>query len=60
MFAYFDDLSYSQQQYYRETTEFKTPELNHLAEQGIRFTVAHSASSVEPLTLWFASLENQH
>lgn len=46
IFVLFDDMGYSQPKCYREGTEFKTPNIDRLAREGIRFTDAHSAASV--------------
>jgi arylsulfatase A-like enzyme len=46
IFVLFDDMGYGQPKCYREGTEFKTPNLDRLAQEGMRFTDAHSAASV--------------
>ena len=46
IFVLFDDMGYGQPKCYREGTEFKTPNLDRLATEGMRFTDAHSAASV--------------
>jgi arylsulfatase A len=46
IFVLFDDLGYGQPKCYREGTEFKTPNIDRLALEGMRFTDAHSAASV--------------
>jgi len=46
IFVLFDDMGYGQPKCYRERTEFKTPNLDRLAREGMRFTDAHSAASV--------------
>jgi len=46
IFVLFDDLGYGQPKCYREGTEFKTPNIDRLAKEGMRFTDAHSAASV--------------
>lgn len=46
VFVLFDDMGYSQPKCYREDTQFKTPNLDRLAAEGMRFTDAHTASSV--------------
>lgn len=46
VFVLFDDLGYGQPQCYREDTKLKTPNLDRLAAEGMRFTDAHSAASV--------------
>jgi arylsulfatase A-like enzyme len=46
IFVLFDDLGYGQPGCYREGTEFKTPNIDRLAREGMRFTDAHSAASV--------------
>lgn len=46
IFVLFDDLGYGQPRCYREGTEFNMPNMDRLAEDGMRFTDAHSAASV--------------
>jgi len=46
VFVLFDDLGYGQPKCYREDTTLKTPNIDRLAAEGMRFTDAHSASSV--------------
>jgi arylsulfatase A-like enzyme len=46
IFILFDDLGYGQPPCYRAGSEFKMPSLDKLAAQGMKFTDAHSASSV--------------
>lgn len=46
IFALFDDLGYGQPDCFRADSEFKTPALDRLAREGLRFTDAHSAASV--------------
>jgi len=46
VFILFDDMGYGQPPCYRPGSEFKTPHLDRLAREGMRFTDAHSASSV--------------
>jgi arylsulfatase A-like enzyme len=46
IFVLFDDMGYGQPKCYRQGTEFKTPNLDRLASEGMRFTDAHSAASV--------------
>jgi arylsulfatase A-like enzyme len=46
IFVLYDDLGYGQPTCYRDTSEFKTPNIDRLAKEGMRFTDAHSASSV--------------
>ena len=45
VFVLFDDIGYGQPTVYRGESQFKTPHLNRLADQGMRFTDAHSAAS---------------
>ena len=45
IFVLFDDMGYGQPKCYREGTEFKTPNLDRFATEGMRFTDAHSAAS---------------
>lgn len=46
VFVLFDDMGYGEPGCYRAESKLKTPHLDHLASQGMRFTDAHSASSV--------------
>jgi len=46
IFVLFDDMGYGQPKCYRDATEFKTPNMDLLAKEGMRFTDAHSAASV--------------
>jgi len=46
IFVLFDDMGYGQPKCYRAGTEFKTPNFDRLAKEGMRFTDAHSAASV--------------
>lgn len=46
IFVLFDDLGYGQPKCYRDGTEFKTPNIDRIAREGMRFTDAHTASSV--------------
>jgi len=46
IFVLFDDMGYGEPKCYREGTEFKTPNMDRLALEGMRFTDAHSAASV--------------
>ena len=46
VFVLFDDMGYGQPKCYREGSEFKTPNLDRLAREGMRFSDAHSAASV--------------
>lgn len=46
VFVLFDDLGYGQPGCYRANTEFKTPNIDRLAREGMRFTDAHAAASV--------------
>ena len=50
IFILFDDLGYGQPPCYRAGTEFKMPNLDKLTHEGMRFTDAHSASSVRTPT----------
>ena len=45
VFVLFDDLGYGQPPSFRKSSEFKTPNFDRLAREGIRFTDAHSAAS---------------
>lgn len=46
VFVLFDDMGYGQLPCYRADSEFKTPNLDRLAREGMRFTDAHAAASV--------------
>jgi arylsulfatase A-like enzyme len=46
VFVLFDDMGYGEPGCYREGSAFKTPNLNRLAKEGMRFTDAHTAASV--------------
>ena len=46
VFVLFDDLGYGEPRCYRKDSPFKTPNLDRLAAEGMRFTDAHSAASV--------------
>lgn len=46
VFVLFDDMGYGEPRCYREDTKLKTPNLDRLAGEGMRFTDAHSAASV--------------
>jgi arylsulfatase A len=46
VFVLFDDMGYGEPGCYRPDTKLKTPNLDHLAAAGMRFTDAHSASAV--------------
>ncbi len=45
VFVLFDDFGYGQPPCYREESVFKTPNMDRLAREGMRFTDAHSAAS---------------
>jgi len=45
VFVLFDDFGYGQPPSYRKDSPFKTPSIDRLAEQGMRFTDAHSAAA---------------
>ena len=45
VFVLFDDIGYSQPPSYRKDSPFKTPNIDRLATQGMRFTDAHSAAA---------------
>lgn len=42
----FDDLGYGQPGCYREGSDFKTPNIDRVAREGMRFTDAHTASAL--------------
>jgi arylsulfatase A-like enzyme len=46
VFILFDDLGYGEPASYRPDSPFRTPNLDRLAREGMRFTDAHSASAV--------------
>ncbi len=46
VFVLFDDMGYGEPGCYRAESKLKTPNLDRLASEGMRFTDAHSASSV--------------
>ena len=46
VFILFDDMGYGEPPCYRTGSEFKTPNLDQLARDGMRFTDAHAAASV--------------
>ncbi len=46
VFVLFDDMGWSQPQCYQPDSALRTPNLDRLASQGMRFTDAHSASAV--------------
>jgi arylsulfatase A len=45
VFVLFDDIGYGQPNCYRKESEFKTPSIQRLAREGMRFTDAHSAAA---------------
>lgn len=45
VFVLFDDIGYGQPPSYSKDSSFKTPNLDRLAQQGMRFTDAHSAAA---------------
>ncbi|MDP6358113.1 MAG: arylsulfatase [Planctomycetota bacterium] len=45
VFVLFDDIGYGQPPVYRTDSEFKTPNIDRLAREGMRFTDAHSAAA---------------
>ena len=45
VFVLFDDIGYGQPPSYRSDSEFKTPNIDRLAREGMRFTDAHSAAA---------------
>ena len=46
VFILFDDMGYGQSQSYNAESSLRTPNLDHFAQQGMRFTDAHSAAAV--------------
>ncbi len=46
IFVLFDDLGYGEPKCFRADSDFKTPNMDRLAAEGMRFTDAHSAASV--------------
>jgi arylsulfatase A len=45
VFVLFDDIGYGQPTSYRGESEFRTPNINRLAREGMQFTDAHSAAA---------------
>ncbi len=45
VFVLFDDMGYGQPTSYRADSEFRTPNIDRLASEGMRFTDAHSAAA---------------
>lgn len=45
VFVLFDDIGYGQPDSYRADSEFSTPNIDRLAQEGMRFTDAHSAAA---------------
>ena len=45
VFVLFDDMGYGQPKSYRGDSGFKTPNIDRLAKEGMRFTDAHSAAA---------------
>jgi arylsulfatase A-like enzyme len=45
VFVLFDDMGYGQPTSYRADSEFRTPNIDRLAREGMRFTDAHSAAA---------------
>ena len=46
VYILFDDMGYGQPQSYNAVSALRTPNLDHFAQQGMRFTDAHSAAAV--------------
>ncbi|MEO8498064.1 MAG: sulfatase-like hydrolase/transferase, partial [Planctomycetota bacterium] len=46
VFVLFDDMGWGQPQSYNPDSALRTPNLDRLAQQGMRFTDAHSAAAV--------------
>lgn len=46
IYVLFDDMGYGEPKCYRAETKLKTPNIDRLAAEGMRFTDAHTASSV--------------
>ncbi|MBI2477256.1 MAG: sulfatase-like hydrolase/transferase [Planctomycetia bacterium] len=46
VFVLFDDMGWGQPQSYQPDSALRTPRLDHLAQQGMRFTDAHAAAAV--------------
>src|SRR6478672_9058923 len=46
IFVLYDDLGYGEPKCFREVSEFKTPNMDRVAKEGMRFTDAHSAAAV--------------
>jgi arylsulfatase A len=49
IFVLFDDFGYGQPPSYRADSEFRMPNLDRLAREGMRFTDAHSAAANWPM-----------
>ena len=46
VFILFDDMGYGQPQSYNAESSLRTPNLDRFAQQGMRFTDAHSAAAM--------------
>ena len=46
VFVLYDDMGYGEPKCFREASEFKTPNMDRFAREGMRFTDAHSAAAV--------------
>lgn len=61
LFVLFDDMGYSEPTSYHSTSLFKTPSIDRMAKQGIRFTDAHaSAASCTPTRYGFLTGRYPH
>ena len=61
LFVLFDDMGYGEPTSYRATSLFKTPNINRLAKEGMRFTDAHSsAASCTPTRYGFLTGRYPH
>jgi arylsulfatase A-like enzyme len=61
LFVLFDDMGYGEPTSYRATSLFKTPNIDRLAKEGMRFTDAHSsAASCTPTRYGFLTGRYPH
>ena len=61
LFVLFDDMGYGVPTSYRSTSLFKTPNIDRLAREGMRFTDAHSsAASCTPTRYGFLTGRYPH
>ena len=61
LFVLFDDMGYGEPASYRPASLFKTPNIDRMAKEGIRFTDAHSsAASCTPTRYGFLTGRYPH